>query len=87
MKHIFVIDDDIHIGNMLEEILFANTAPNLTEVQAGRLFDRFYTVESAKTSTGLGLSIARTLVEQMGGSISAEYKNHRLWIRIVLPDC
>ena len=69
------------------EILFANTAPNLTEVQAGRLFDRFYTVESAKTSTGLGLSIARTLVEQMGGSISAEYKNHRLWIRIVLPDC
>lgn len=31
------------------------------ETQVKKLFNRFYTVENARTSTGLGLSIARTL--------------------------
>ena len=35
------------------------------------LFDRFYTVESGCSATGLGLSIAKTLTEQMGGNIGA----------------
>lgn len=68
------------------EIVFANTASRLNEVQAGKLFDRFYTVEAARKSTGLGLSIARTLVEQMKGTISAKYENHRLSIHIIFPD-
>ncbi|MCM1156905.1 MAG: HAMP domain-containing histidine kinase [Bacteroidales bacterium] len=68
------------------EIVFANTASGLNEVQIGRLFDRFYTVETARKSTGLGLTIARTLIEQMNGLISAKYENGRLTIRIVLPD-
>lgn len=64
------------------EIIFANTAEGLSSVQVERLFDRFYTVETARNSTGLGLSIARTLVEQMGGSISAEYRDNTLYIRL-----
>lgn len=64
------------------EIVFANRAPGLDEIQVGRLFDRFFTVESARKSTGLGLAIARSLVEQMGGSISAEYTDDRLHIWI-----
>ena len=67
-------------------IIFTNTASGLNEVQTGRLFDRFYTVEAARKSTGLGLTIARTLMEQMGGAISAEYKNDKLSITIVLPE-
>ena len=66
------------------EIIFANTAPGLDEVQVGRLFDRFYTVEAARKSTGLGLAIARTLIEQMGGEIEARYEDGRLTIRILL---
>ncbi len=65
------------------EIIFSNRAFGLNSVQAGRLFDRFYTVESARKSTGLGLFIARALVEQMGGSIRSEYKNGILYIYIL----
>ena len=67
-------------------VIFSNTAPGLNEVQVGRLFDRFYTVEAARKSTGLGLAIARTLVEQMNGTISAGYENGRLSITIELPS-
>lgn len=66
------------------EIIFSNHASHLDEVQAGRLFDRFYTVETASAdSTGLGLSIARALTEQMGGKIDAAYKNGILYVRVI----
>ena len=64
------------------EIIFSNTASGLNEVQVGKLFDRFFTVEAARNSNGLGLSIAKTLVEQMGGFILAELENKKLNIRI-----
>ncbi len=64
------------------EITFTNTAKDLSTVEVEQLFDRFYTVEVARNSTGLGLSIARTLVERMGGTIAADYSDSRLTIRI-----
>lgn len=66
-------------------MVFSNTAPELNEVMVGRLFDRFYTVETARKSTGLGLTIARTLMEQMHGEISAEYREGMLYILVDLP--
>lgn len=65
-------------------ILFSNTATTLNEVQVGKLFDRFYTVENARNSNGLGLAIAKTLVEQMNGTIEAKYVGERLVIAIFL---
>lgn len=57
------------------ETVFANHASGLTEVQAERLFERFYTVEDARNSTGLGLAVAKTLTEQMGGEIQIQYRD------------
>lgn len=64
------------------EIIFSNEASGLNEILVGKLFDRFFTVETARKSTGLGLAIAKTLVEQMNGNITAEYKDNRLSIYI-----
>lgn len=66
-------------------ILFSNSAPGLSEADAQRLFDRFYTVEHARKSTGLGLSISKILVEQMKGTITAYYRDGRLTVCIQLP--
>lgn len=66
------------------EMRFFNHACALDEVQVGKLFNRFFTVETARNSTGLGLSIAKTLVEQMGGSISAGYSEGVLAIQLRL---
>ena len=66
------------------EITFTNTAKDLSAVEVEQLFDRFYTVEVARNSTGLGLSIARTLVDRMGGTITADYDEDRLMIKIIL---
>lgn len=48
-------------------IVFRNHAKEMNQVLAERLFDRFYTVETGKNATGLGLSIARALTERWAG--------------------
>lgn len=80
-------DGDLHISlNEQGEILFSNHASGLDEVQTKRLFDRFYTVETASKSTGLGLAIARHLTEEMQGTIAAEYIDGSLYIRLSFPE-
>lgn len=64
------------------EIRFINHASDLSEIEVGKLFDRFYTVNNARNSTGLGLSISKALVEKMNGTISAEYHDGMLTICI-----
>lgn len=46
------------------KIVFSNHTSDLNEIQIGKLFDRFYTVNTARKSTGLGLSIAQVLIEK-----------------------
>ncbi len=78
-------DGDLEIKmSEIGEITFTNTAKTLTPADTARLFDRFYTVETARGSTGLGLSIARTIVLQLGGDITAVLNDSKLTIRLVL---
>ncbi len=66
------------------EMTFANSAKNLTPVEVSKMFDRFYTVESARSSTGLGLSIAKILTEKCHGQISAGCTSGVLTIHLKL---
>ncbi len=57
------------------------------ELDAGAVNRVFSNIISnaLKYSSGLGLSIAKLLTEQMGGMITAEYENDRLSIIICFP--
>ena len=66
-------------------VVFANSSRSLSSVEVQKLFDRFYTVEAARKSTGLGLSIARALAERMGGELAAEYREGKLYITAYFP--
>lgn len=68
------------------ELIFTNTAAELDEVQVGRLFDRFFSVDSGRNSTGLGLAISKALVERMGGSICAGYKEGKLSVYLKFEE-
>lgn len=78
-------DFEVHLEEN-GKITFSNTANKLTTVEVGKLFDRFYTVDTARKSTGLGLAIAKTLVEKMNGKIEANIENKKLNIVICFPE-
>ena len=54
----------------------ADTGEGLTAEELPRVFDRFYRVDPSRTrntgGVGLGLTIAKRLVEAHGGAITAE---------------
>ena len=64
------------------KIIFSNKASSLDATTVQKIFDRYFTVENAKKSTGVGLSITKQLVELNGGNITAQYINEYLIIQI-----
>ena len=65
------------------KICFTNKASKLDVTTVRKIFDRYYTVEDMKKYSGLGLSIAKELVEINGGTITAKYIKGELYIEIL----
>ncbi len=63
-------------------IVFSNKTYKLDPTSLEKLFARYYTVSSAKKANGIGLSIAKQLVELNHGKIKAKYENNYLIIEI-----
>lgn len=65
------------------KLTVSNSAPNLSSVDVNKLFDRFFTVENAKSSsTGLGLSIVKIFAERMNCSVNADYIDGKIYIEV-----
>ena len=64
------------------KISISNKTNKLDRTSIGKLFDRYYTVENAKDNSGIGLSIAKHLVEFNNGNIKAIYKKKILTVEI-----
>ena len=68
----------------------SNEVRNPDEIDASKVFAQFYKADSARThnSTGLGLFIAKGLVERMNGEIIAFLQDNIFTVEIKFPlDC
>lgn len=75
---------DKNKGNRMVNISVSNTIENPENVDVSQVFERFYKADEARSvaSSGLGLSIAKELVERMGGKINARIEDNRFCINI-----
>ena len=64
----------------------ANTANDIPKEQLAHLFDRFYRVDTvgSPNGSGLGLSIAKSIVHQMGGTLTVTSENQLVTFLAVL---
>ena len=63
--------------------IFSNLAPNMDSVEANKLLDRYYTISDAKAYSGIGLSISKEILQEMGGELKVKLENQRLYISII----
>lgn len=76
--------------NGTARIRIRDSGPGIPRSELGRVFDPFYRVETSRSresgGTGLGLTIARNVTEQHGGSISlANHPEGGLEVTLMLP--
>lgn len=68
---------------------FTNEGDDIPRHKLERIFEQFYRLDSSRGSrtggAGLGLAIAKEIVELHGGSISAESAEGRITFRVSLP--
>lgn len=75
-------------GDQSVEIRFTNGVAPGTDIDAARLFDRFYTTDRSRTgrTSGLGLAIVQVLTSQLGGSVGAREDHDagtvQIWVRV-----
>ena len=70
-------------------LTFQNTGRTIPPEQLERIFQQFFRLDSARTTrtggAGLGLAIAREIVEAHGGSIAAQSGENTVTFQVTLP--
>lgn len=85
---LYIIDYGKNAGadreNKVVNIVVSNTIDDPENIDTSQVFERFYKADEARsvTSSGLGLSIAKELVERMDGKINAQIEDNRFCINI-----
>jgi len=77
--------------NGAARIRIRDAGPGIPQTELARVFDPFYRVEGSRSresgGTGLGLTIARNIAEQHGGSIAlANHPEGGLEVTLMLPE-
>lgn len=74
------------VGNEVS-LVFRNKVENIKDIEVDKVFEQFYKADRARThsSTGLGLAIAKGLVERMNGTMRAYVDGEEGWfvLRVV----
>lgn len=72
-------------------IIFTNEGPQIPQKKLEMIFEKFYRVDDARSShtggAGLGLAIAKQIVELHGGAISATSDSRNTRFIVSLPPC
>ena len=87
-------DSEIEIRVTAEEphvrILFQNRGNTIPREKLERIFEQFYRLDTARTSksggAGLGLAIAREIVQRHKGTIQARSENEMITFEVILPS-
>lgn len=70
-------------------IVVQNEGNTIPEEKLGRLFEQFFRLDSARGSrnggAGLGLAIAKEIVELHGGVIDARSEDEKIWFTVEMP--
>ena len=69
-------------------VTFANSGDTIPQEKLDRIFEQFYRLDAARSTSGgagLGLAIARQLVELHGGRITAKSEHDRIEFEVTLP--
>lgn len=82
-------DIEIKYGRVYDEVCFScsNKVSNPDDIEIDMVFDRFYKADKSRSraTTGLGLAIAKELVERMDGRIEAYLTGDVFEIKVWLP--
>jgi signal transduction histidine kinase len=77
---------DVPQGDMLV-LWVLDTGKGIDDADQNRIFERFFKVDEYVPGTGLGLSVAKSHAESLGGSIGVESilgEGSRFWVKLPL---
>ena len=73
------INIDVHKGSLITKIYIKDNGPGISEELQKKVFERFYKGENSTnpTSIGIGLSLAKSIIEEQNGEIKLKSEKGR----------